>query len=153
MLDVDRRPDIDAGPQQFLHVLVALGMAAIGRIGVGEFVDDQQRRLQRQRAVEVELLHGVTMVELRTAGQDLEPVEQRQGLGASVRLDEAHHDRHPLALQLARGGQHRIGLADAGRGTDEDLEPAAPVLARRGQQGVGIRPRVAGLFPVEHEYP
>jgi peptidoglycan/xylan/chitin deacetylase (PgdA/CDA1 family) len=41
MLDIQRRPDIDAGLDQFLDILEAFGMpATFGGIGVGEFVDD-----------------------------------------------------------------------------------------------------------------
>ena len=34
MLDVERRINVDASVEQFLHVLPALGVAASGRIGV-----------------------------------------------------------------------------------------------------------------------
>src|SRR5262249_8986101 len=57
---------------------------------------------------------------------DLEPAQKRLGLGASVRLDDAHHDVDPVAQALACGLQHRIGLADAGRRADEDLEAGPP---------------------------
>ena len=43
MLDVDRGPDVDAGAQQFLDVLVALGVAAVRGVRMGQFVDDHQR--------------------------------------------------------------------------------------------------------------
>ena len=58
MLDVERGPDVDAGRDQLLHVLPALGMAAVGRVGVGEFVDDDQLRLALQGRVDVEFRDG-----------------------------------------------------------------------------------------------
>jgi hypothetical protein len=42
VLDVDGRVHVDAGFQQFEHVLVALAMAHAGRVGVGQFVDQDQ---------------------------------------------------------------------------------------------------------------
>ena len=44
MLDVERGVDIDALRQDFLHIEIALGVAAAGRVGVGELVDQNQRR-------------------------------------------------------------------------------------------------------------
>ncbi len=42
MLDVTGRIDIDARSEQFLDILIALVVAAAGRVGVGEFVDQHQ---------------------------------------------------------------------------------------------------------------
>ena len=58
------------------------------------------------------------------ARQDLEALEQRAGLGAAVRLDEADDDVDALGLEAARARQHRVGLADARRGAEEHLQPA-----------------------------
>ena len=56
MLDVERGPNVDAGVQQFLDILPPLRVAAVRRVGVGEFVDEDQLGLARQRRVYVELL-------------------------------------------------------------------------------------------------
>ena len=56
VLDVHRRVDVDAGGEQLLDVLVALRMAAAGRVGVGELVDQRELRPARQDRVEVHLL-------------------------------------------------------------------------------------------------
>ena len=103
-------------------------MAAPRRVRVGELDDDDERRPAREDGVQVHLLEGLAPV-LETALRDrLEPIEQGLGLRAAVRLDDTDHDIGALSPLLPRGLQHRIGLADAGRGTDEDLEPA-PLLA------------------------
>ena len=47
VLDVQGREDIDAGRKQLLDVLPALGVAAAGRVGVGELVDQRELRLPR----------------------------------------------------------------------------------------------------------
>ena len=54
------------------------------------------------------------------ARQELEPGELGLGLGAAVGLDEPDDDVDALGLAPARGHQHLVGLADAGRGAEED---------------------------------
>ena len=56
MLNVERRPYVDAGAEQLLDVLPALGVAALRRVGVGEFVDDDQLGPAAERRIEIELL-------------------------------------------------------------------------------------------------
>ncbi len=101
VLDVERGPDVDVGVEQFLNVLPALGVAAVGRVGVGELVDDDELGLARKRGVEVEFFYLLAAIVHHAARQDLEPFEQRGGLGAPVRLDEADDDVDPILL-LAR---------------------------------------------------
>ena len=55
----------------------------------------------------------------------LQALEQLLGLGTSVRLDVADHDIDAFGLHAARRLQHRVGLADAGRRAEEDLQLAA----------------------------
>src|SRR5262249_22298073 len=74
---------------------------------------------------------------------DLEALEERLGLSAAVRLDDADHDVDALAAALAGRLEHGERLADAGRGADEDLE-TAPLLLRGGlQERLGRRPVVS----------
>jgi hypothetical protein len=40
MLDVERGPDVDARIEKLLDILPPLRVPTIGRIGVGELVDD-----------------------------------------------------------------------------------------------------------------
>ena len=136
MLDVERGPYVDAGRQQLLDVLPALGMAAAGDVGVRELVDEQKSRLARERLVEVELAQDLVDVDRRLARDDLEAVEQRLRLAPSVRLDEADDDVAPLGLLGARRRQHGVSLADAGRGAQKNLETAAlpSCSARAGRQ-------------------
>ena len=74
--------------------------------------------------VEVHLLEPSVLVFDALARDDLEPVEQRLGLLAAMRLDDADDDVDALLQPGARLLQHLIGLADAGRRAEEDLEPA-----------------------------
>jgi hypothetical protein len=130
VLDVDRGVHVDAGGEQFLNVLPALGVAAAGGVAVGQFVDQHQLRLGREQAVEVHFFkHHATVFR---AHQRLlrQAAEQRFGLGAAMGFDHAGDDFHALA-QLGVGGlEHGVGLADAGRGAEENLEPATAVAGQ-----------------------
>ena len=59
VLDVDGSVDIDAARQQLLDVEIALRMAAAGRVGVGEFIDQREPRTTRDQRIEVHLLDGL----------------------------------------------------------------------------------------------
>ena len=92
MLDVERGPYVDAGRQQFVDILPALGMTAAGHIAVGIFVHQQQIRPARQRRVEIELLHYLVAVDDRLARQNLEAVDQLLGLAPAMRFDQPGDD-------------------------------------------------------------
>ena len=84
--------------------------------------------------------------ELARRGERLEPREQRLGLGAAVGLDAADDHVDALSAGAARGLEHGVGLADAGGGAEEDLQPAArrAAFALLGEhpleQAVGVGP-------------
>ncbi len=63
--------------------------------------------------------------ETASGGSSVEALEQRGGLAAPMGLDDADQHVHALVGARAGGLQHRVGLADAGRGAEEDLQPAA----------------------------
>ncbi len=131
MLDVQRRPDVDAGVAQFLHVLPALRMARTGRIGMGVLIDQQQTGAARQGGVEIELHQRPPAMVDRRARQDLQPTQQTHSLLAAVGLDQTHDDIQPLGLSATGGAQHFIGLAHAGRHAQKHLQPSA-LAARNG---------------------
>ncbi|MNQ39967.1 hypothetical protein D3C85_536060 [compost metagenome] len=136
VLDVQRGPDVDPGVQDLLHVLPALGMARAGGVGVGVFVDQQQAGAARHGAVQVELQQGPVAIGDGAAGHDLQPAQQAHGLLAAVGLDHADDDVVALGFAAAGGAQHLIGLADAGRHAQKNLQP--PTLSRGGR-GLGRR--------------
>ena len=139
MLDVERRPYTDARIEQLLDVLPALRMPAVGSVGVGEFVDDDQLGLALERRVEIEFVDRAAVVFNPAPRQDLESFDQRARLGAAVRLDEPDDDVDAFVLQAPRVLQHGVGLADAGRGADKNLQPASGLPAERRQKRVRIR--------------
>ena len=160
VLHVDRGVDVDAGCQQLLDVLPALGMARSGGIAVGQLVDQQHRRAAQQRGIEVEfgegcIRRGVGCGRVRclcraavrrrdgAARQHFEPADLRQRFGASVRFDQPDHHIDLLLPQPPCRAQHRVGLADTGRSAEKDLELAAcgaclgSLCARQQLVGVG----------------
>ena len=52
-------------------------------------------------------------------------------------LDQPDHHVDAVELAAPGGGQHLVGLADAGCGTEEDLEPPAPFLSHFSEKGLG----------------
>ncbi len=139
VLDVQRRVHVDARGQQFLDILPALGVAAALDIGMGEFVHQGAARPPGEDGVEVHLRQAPAAIGDDLAGHGLEPDQQALGLAPPMGLD--HADRHvePVALCDPGGAQHGEGLAHAGRGAEEDLQPPAPRPLDLGQQAFGIR--------------
>ncbi|MCY1432958.1 hypothetical protein D9M71_489760 [compost metagenome] len=133
MLDVDRGVDVDAGVEQLLHVLPALGVAAAGGVGVGQFVDQHQRRRGLEQAVEVHFLEGDAAVLAAQHGLLLKATKQYLGFSAAVGFDHPGQHLHTLALLGVGGLEHGEGLADAGGGAEEHLQPA-PASSREGSQ-------------------
>ena len=150
MLDIDRGVDVNAARQQLLDVEIALRVAAAGRVGVGELVDQRDLRMPRDQRVEVHLLDGLILVLDPLARQDFKAVQQRLRLGPAVGLDDPDHDIDAGLQFGARALQHLVGLADAGSGTDENLQPAGLIALSPGgfQERVRRGPffRVAALI-------
>ena len=147
VLHVERREHVDARGKQLVDVLPALRMPRARHVRVREFVDQDQRRVPRQRRIEVELLQRAVLVCDLRARQDRKVLQQRFGLLAPVRLEQPDDDVLALVPQLARRGQHRVRLADAGRRAEVDAEAAAVrgrlLRLHFGQQLVGIGAVVA----------
>ncbi len=141
VLDVQRGVEVDAGVQQFLHVLPAFGMSAARCVAVRQFVDQQHGGATCQRRGWIELAQQVRAVTHLAQWNLLQPFQQPGRLGAAVGFDQADADVHALVAQAARGHKHGVGLADTGRGAKKELEPTAlrllGVLLDLGQQRIG----------------
>ncbi|MNQ69347.1 hypothetical protein D3C85_839380 [compost metagenome] len=114
VLHVQRGPDVDAGRQQFLDVLPALGMARARRVGMGQFVHQHQVWTPQQGAVQVEFLQHMAAIGDILEREDRQSFEQCRGFAAAMGLDDA--GQHVDALRGLRAGrhQHGVGLADPG---------------------------------------
>ena len=114
MLDIERRPHIDAGIEQFLDILEAFGMPAVRRIRMRQFIDDDEIGPARQRGIDIELHQTLVLIDDCPGRQDFETFEKCRRIGLAVRLDEAHHNVAAFRLEPPCAGEHGIGLADPG---------------------------------------
>ena len=142
MLDIERREDVDAARQQLFDVLPPLGMTRSLDVGVRELVDQDQRRTTPERGIEVELGELPALVLDFRARQDVDALQQRLGFLAAVGLDDADHDVLAFVAQRPGRGEHRVGLADAGRRAEIDAQVPAP---RRGFLRLDFREELVGI--------
>ena len=142
VLNVDGGVDIDPPPEQFLDIEIALGVAAARRISMSELVHQDDLRPARDDRVDIHFIERLVLVGDTPARDDLHAIQQRLGLAAAVGFDDADHDVIAVFFPGARGLQHLVGLADAGRRTDKDLEFSGAAFLAPGsfQQGVWRRP-------------
>ena len=121
VLDVQRRVDIDAGGDQFLDIEIALRMTAAGRVGVRQFIDQNELRPTLEDRVEIDLGEAMAVVFDLAPRNDFEVFEQRLGLAPAMRLDHADDQVDALAPLGLRRLQHLIGLADTRCGAEENF--------------------------------
>jgi len=105
---------------------------------VRKLIQQQDTRAAGKGCVEVELLQHLAAVLQARARQDRQVADRGQGLGAAMRLDDA--DQHVVTAGRPPSclGQHLKGLADAGGGAEEHLQPAATLAPGQRQQGIGV---------------
>ena len=121
VLHVERGPDVDAGLEQLCHVLPALGVAAAGRVGVGEFVDQEETGFARQRAIHIELFEHLAAIGDGAAWQDGQFGDLLLGAGAAVGFDDADQNVAAGCKQRTRRGQHLPGFANPRRRPQKHL--------------------------------
>ena len=77
-----------------------------------------------------------------TSRKHEQPFQQRLGLDAAVRFDDADRDVDAFLHCRVRGLEHLIRLAHSGAHAEEDLQLSLPrvvlLLLQRGEQGVRI---------------
>ncbi|KAG0756219.1 hypothetical protein G6F22_020364 [Rhizopus arrhizus] len=115
MLHVQRGPDVDAGRQQFLDVLPALGVAGTGCVRVRQFIHQDQAGPSGQRAVQVEFLQHMAAVRHVFQRQDRQAFQQAGGFAAAMGFDDSGQHADPLRGLRPGRDQHGVGLAHAGR--------------------------------------
>ena len=142
MLDIERRVHIDAGVQQFLDVLPALRVTGARHVAVRQFVDQDERRVQHQRVVQVEFRQGPATAGDLGGRHHRQALRLRGGFHPTVRLDHAGEHIDAGRTQRPTRAQHRIGLADASRRTEIDAQAPSPRQLLRvlepDQQRIGI---------------
>ena len=119
--------------------MIALGMAAAGRIVVRQLVHQHQARAALQDGVQIHLRQHPALVGHALLGNGFDALGQKVGFDPAMGFHHADHGIHAVQLAAARLHQHLIGLADAGRRAQKNLQPATPRLPRFFQQGVRRR--------------
>ncbi len=146
VLDVERREHVDAVGEKLVDVLPALRMARARDVGVRELVDEDQRGMPANRAVQIELGELSPLILDPGGRQHLEALQQRLGFLAAMRLDDADDDILALGAQRLRRGQHCIRLPDTGRCAKVDAQTAATGVGllslHHFEQRVGIGARI-----------
>ena len=170
VLDVERGVDVDAGVEQLLDVLPALGVSQPGGVGVGQLIDEEQLGCRARAASRSNSRSLTPRYSTSSGGQHLQPLEQRLGLRPAVRLDVADDHVHAGRRLLLGGLEHGVGLAHAGHVAEEDLElapvragaprPGAAPGACRDRGGSSLHApitasakRVKGQVQLEHVHP
>jgi hypothetical protein len=92
---------------------------------VREFVHEHELGPPRKHGIEVHLASLAAIRCSAMARDDFQLFQQRFCLLAAARFDCADHNVHPRAVLGDAGTDHLARRADAGRGTQEDLEAAA----------------------------
>jgi hypothetical protein len=141
VLHVQRRPDLDASGQQFLHVLPTLGVARARHIGVGQFIDQQDSRMAGQSRVQIKFGQRLAPVGQWAQRQLLQAVQQGGRVRAAMGFDHAHQHLAPGLVRLLCGTEHGVGFAYARIGTKVDAQTplgAGGILRLQAQQQ-GIR--------------
>ncbi len=137
VLDVDRRDDVDAGREQPVDVLPALGVAAVaGRVGVGEVVDEHDLRGAGEHRVQVQLGELAAAAVDAGALHDVEPgrprlLEQGFRVRAPVALHEAHDDVGAVCGPSPSFVEHAAGLAYPRCRTEVDLQLSGSYVRHR----------------------
>jgi hypothetical protein len=149
MLDVERGPDIDAGIQQLPHIEPALGVAQARGVGVGQFIDQQQRRFAGERRIEIELLELLAAIGNFQARQHFQPADFLDGAGAAMSFDQPGHHVQAGFPFMVGGDQHLPGFADAGCCAQKDFQPAAGLPVQIGEQRIGVWAEIAVHFKRE----
>ena len=121
MLNVDGGPDVDAGIENFTHILPAFAMAQAGGVGMGEFVHQEELWAAGEGGVEIEFFEDLAAIGDFLAGQHLDAADRFYGAGTAVRFDDAGDDVEAGCAFVVGGGEHFPGFADAGGGAEENL--------------------------------
>ena len=107
-----------------MHVLPALGVRTTGNVRVGQFVDQGDVGAPGQDRLEIHVLGRQTAVDLAPAGDDIKATDGGSGLGPTVGLDQSDDDVGAALGSAAAFVEHGVRLADTGRGTEVDAQPA-----------------------------
>ena len=124
VLDVDGGENVDAGGEQFEHILVAFAVAAAVDVGVGQLVNQDDGGPAGKDGIDIHLLEDGALVLELAAGDAFQLAGELGDAFATVGFNDAGND--VLAATGATLGlaQHAVGFAHAGGVAEKDLEDA-----------------------------
>ncbi len=129
LLHVHGRDHGDPGGKQLLDVLPALGITAARGVSVRQIIDQDHFRVAGQHRVDIEFPAGLA--------DDFDALQQLRGLAAAVGLDRGRNHIGTAAGAAVRFTEHRVGLADPGRGSEVDAQfPALAALLHETHQTI-----------------
>lgn len=95
MLHVHGGEHVDTGVQQLFYILPAFRVTRTLGVAVRQFVHQHQRRMARQRGIEIKLLHQPAAILDTLFRQHVQPGQQRGGFAAPVGFDYANQHVQP----------------------------------------------------------
>ncbi|MNL18889.1 hypothetical protein D3C87_1400590 [compost metagenome] len=98
-------------------------MPAAGRIGVGQLIDQNQRRSTGKNGVEIHLVQRLAAIINVPARNDLETLHKCFGFLAAMRFHDTDNGIDTICEFCPAGHQHFIGLADTGSCAQKNLQP------------------------------
>lgn len=101
MLDIERCVNVDTARQNFLYILIPLGMPAAGRIRMCKFIYQNQLRLARQNRIDIHFFELMTPICNARARNDFKPFSKGFSLRSSVRFDNADDDIYSISFARA----------------------------------------------------
>ena len=145
MLDVDCGNDADPRIENLHHVLPPLGIFASFDVGVGQFVNDDDLRMQVDDRLRVHLFKLLALVKEPAPGNERKPHYEGFRFRTAMRLNISDTHIDTCVEQLVRLLQHAVSLAHAGTHADIDLELAAMRLLDQIEKVLGAPPGVMGI--------
>lgn len=127
VLYIYRCINIDPSLEEFLHILIPLGVPAPLGIIVGQFIHQNQLRLTLQSLIEIKLPKLDAPVVDHLIGQDLQSRQQGQCVWSCVRFHVSHHNINALCFCLMRCFQHCISLTHTSCITEKNFQ--SPLLS------------------------
>ena len=117
--------------EQLLDVFPACPVAAAGRVAMGELVDQRTFGTAAQDRVDVHLLDDRIANREPAARDGLEVTALLLGVDPAVGLHETDHDVDAASSCPPTFAEHRVRLADSGRGAEVDAQRPPSGAGRR----------------------
>src|SRR5262245_34716852 len=132
VLNIHRGIDVDTVAQQLLDIQISLRVTTAGRIGVSEFIDQNDLRVAGDDGIKVHLLQELASILDAPAGNGFQILQKRLRLFAAMSFDHTDHDVIAILYPGARALEHLVGFADPRRRADEDSQLADTALLAPG---------------------